>query len=324
MLTLYGLDLCAQNAISGYVNRDDTEAWEQEVHLTQIEPKDIPDYTKTKLVATTTMDANGFFSFERKKIADKNAIYRLHVNRIRRILNDTVPNDRLFILSNTDSIYFKQGKKLFADYSNTNKADAEWQRLQKFETKLYGIPLNADSISNAYIRNLKTYAKDSLQILLVKLIGIKQLENKKLLDRDIAKNPTYYAALLEELKASDLDRSQYLFLENKLAFLTTEAVEKKYRTSIIINMILGVIVALLLFIGLKRKPNTLGTANLSRQEKNVQGLILAGKSNKEISNELFISISTVKTHITNIYAKLNVSGRKEMLLKSKNYTRTST
>ncbi|HDZ13708.1 MAG TPA: response regulator transcription factor [Pricia sp.] len=34
---------------------------------------------------------------------------------------------------------------------------------------------------------------------------------------------------------------------------------------------------------------------------------------KEIANELFISLSTVKTHITNIYGKLKVSGRQELL-----------
>ncbi|MGB7394497.1 MAG: LuxR C-terminal-related transcriptional regulator, partial [Pricia sp.] len=43
-----------------------------------------------------------------------------------------------------------------------------------------------------------------------------------------------------------------------------------------------------------------------------------GKSNKEIAGELFISISTVKTHITNIYGKLKVSSRKELLHRIKN------
>jgi len=47
-------------------------------------------------------------------------------------------------------------------------------------------------------------------------------------------------------------------------------------------------------------------------------LILQGKSNKEIANELFISLSTVKTHITNIYNKLKVSSRQELLRKTQN------
>ncbi|NHF60928.1 response regulator transcription factor [Flavobacteriaceae bacterium TP-CH-4] len=58
--------------------------------------------------------------------------------------------------------------------------------------------------------------------------------------------------------------------------------------------------------------------DLSKQEQNVQQLILQGKSNKQIAEELFISLSTVKTHITNIYNKLQVSGRKELLQRHQN------
>jgi ATP/maltotriose-dependent transcriptional regulator MalT len=82
---------------------------------------------------------------------------------------------------------------------------------------------------------------------------------------------------------------------------------------------LGLLVAgLLVFVfHLKRKRGYV-QVDLSKQEKNVQGLILEGKSNKEIANELFISLSTVKTHITNIYSKLQVSSRQELLQKTQN------
>ena len=36
------------------------------------------------------------------------------------------------------------------------------------------------------------------------------------------------------------------------------------------------------------------------------------KTNKEIASELFISLSTVKTHINNLNKKLNVTSRKEL------------
>ena len=58
-------------------------------------------------------------------------------------------------------------------------------------------------------------------------------------------------------------------------------------------------------------PITLLTA---RQYK-VYQLILNGKSNKEIMAELFIEQSTLKTHINQIYKKLNIKSRTE--LKSK-------
>ncbi len=50
---------------------------------------------------------------------------------------------------------------------------------------------------------------------------------------------------------------------------------------------------------------------LTQQEEKILTLIYEGKSNKEIASELFIELSTVKTHINKLYAKLNVKNRNE-------------
>jgi DNA-binding CsgD family transcriptional regulator len=52
--------------------------------------------------------------------------------------------------------------------------------------------------------------------------------------------------------------------------------------------------------------------NLSLREHDIFNLIIEGNSNKEIANQLNISINTVKFHIKNIYDKLDVSSRKEV------------
>lgn len=54
---------------------------------------------------------------------------------------------------------------------------------------------------------------------------------------------------------------------------------------------------------------------LSPREKEVIQLILAGKRNKEIAETLFIELSTVKTHINNIYKILDVQNRREAIEK---------
>lgn len=46
--------------------------------------------------------------------------------------------------------------------------------------------------------------------------------------------------------------------------------------------------------------------NLTNQEKKVLQLLVAGKSYKMIAAELFVSIDTIKTHISKTYAKLHV------------------
>jgi DNA-binding NarL/FixJ family response regulator len=46
--------------------------------------------------------------------------------------------------------------------------------------------------------------------------------------------------------------------------------------------------------------------NLTAQEKKVLQLLVAGKSYKMIAAELFVSVDTVKSHVSNTYAKLHV------------------
>lgn len=57
---------------------------------------------------------------------------------------------------------------------------------------------------------------------------------------------------------------------------------------------------------------------LSQREQSVYTKILEGKSNKEISDELYIALSTVKTHINNIYKVLQVKSRAELKKAAKN------
>ncbi|WP_282081214.1 helix-turn-helix domain-containing protein [Aquimarina algiphila] len=52
---------------------------------------------------------------------------------------------------------------------------------------------------------------------------------------------------------------------------------------------------------------------ISNREKEVIALIVTGKKNKEISDELFVDISTIKSHINNIYRKTGVKNRKELI-----------
>lgn len=51
--------------------------------------------------------------------------------------------------------------------------------------------------------------------------------------------------------------------------------------------------------------------HITPREQQILHLIAQGKSNKQISNEIFLSIETVKTHIKKIFHKLEVKNRLE-------------
>lgn len=53
--------------------------------------------------------------------------------------------------------------------------------------------------------------------------------------------------------------------------------------------------------------------NITQREAEITRMLIEGKSNKEIESKLFISYSTVKNHIYNIYGKLGVNSRYELL-----------
>lgn len=56
---------------------------------------------------------------------------------------------------------------------------------------------------------------------------------------------------------------------------------------------------------------------LTRREKYLLEEIIAGKTNKDISKEIYISEKTIKNNLTALYKKLEVSGRREII---KNYS----
>lgn len=62
----------------------------------------------------------------------------------------------------------------------------------------------------------------------------------------------------------------------------------------------------------KKSPEVRSSDLLTQQEQKVLNLILENKTNKEIAQEIFVSVSTVKTHTNNLYKKLNVTSRDQV------------
>ena len=67
----------------------------------------------------------------------------------------------------------------------------------------------------------------------------------------------------------------------------------------------------------ERDDKAVKRLGISKREFEVLELIAAGLSNQDIADRLFVSTSTVKTHVSNVLAKLDASRRTEAIARAK-------
>jgi DNA-binding NarL/FixJ family response regulator len=58
---------------------------------------------------------------------------------------------------------------------------------------------------------------------------------------------------------------------------------------------------------------------LNEREHEILQLIAMGLSNQEIADQLFLALPTIKTHISNLYVKLNVKSRTQAIKQAREY-----
>jgi ATP/maltotriose-dependent transcriptional regulator MalT len=73
----------------------------------------------------------------------------------------------------------------------------------------------------------------------------------------------------------------------------------------------------------KSMNNFIREFNISGREVEIVEQIYYGRSNKEIEDILFISFSTVKNHISNIYQKTGVHSRSQLISLIRSLDKTS-
>ena len=105
-----------------------------------------------------------------------------------------------------------------------------------------------------------------------------------------------------------------------------------HMTELYVGIIAGLFLLLGIWMGLRwtgRKQNKASRpqfqadaeqvrkVGLSAREQQVLALIAQGHSNQEIADELFVSLSTVKTHVSNVLSKLDVKRRTQAVQRAK-------
>lgn len=142
------------------------------------------------------------------------------------------------------------------------------------------------------------------------------------MDKYHKSNSAFYSSFATRLSKDLTDNSYKEDYERKLRYYDPNLKMEKSRWKEALLLFLGSLCLFLIWqnIQLRKKPQEQSpihenqpnlTEQLTKKEIEILNLITNGKSNKEIASDLFIELSTVKTHINKIYSKLNISQRKE-------------
>jgi len=337
---LFNLSGYSQYSISGYIN---TKEKNKTVYLSLLRYNEENAIYPGQILISTKTDSIGYFEFTGKLLPNENKFYRVHSNLEENIIglefheSGENMNYHNFIFSNIDTIYFPKGKDVwFSHPQNTNSDDKQWRKSIKYELMLlkeYGNSQNTEAVIQAeknFLYEFKLFCSDSLSDPLVKLLAYSHIKrNVSGLSQDFKSNPDFYYDLSEELIENYSGTSYYTQFQEEISKLSASIIQQKYlfhkRLNYLLSAIIIAILAtiLLLFqkLRMKRKQETITEVSaLTAQEEKIAKLICDGMSNKEIASKLFISLSTVKSHIGNLYSKLNVANRRQLVEKLKIHT----
>jgi len=341
ILILSAVPTCyGQYKISGYI---DAEQKNKTVYLSLLKYDEETMITENQILFSTETDEDGYFEFKGQLLSEKDKLYRIHSNintikGLQLVSDNEKSNYHNFIFSNRDTIHFpKSGNNWFSGSQNSNLADKEWGKLKSFEAQL---EKNNAQIKNKeaqqqavndFAEKVKSYTEKSIKHPLLKLLAFSDIKrNDYNIKNDFEKDEAFYDAVSNSLKSYYGETSYYLQYQDEISKISNVILQQKYAFQRKLNyflvflvLVLGVISALQFkrLKLLKPKQNQFGVSNLTltNQEEKIAKLILEDKANKEIADELFISLSTVKTHIRNLYAKLDVANRHELAAKLKNH-----
>lgn len=327
----------SQYRFSGYVNTSD---WPDGVYLSLVEDyRKISGIYPEQIIKESQPDSTGLFVFMGDNLPKENRIYKIHVDNCssrhgkQAHLNGycTDSEEIVFIAKNNDELSFPItfDKEMFCKIVSENEKSNGFIKVDSIIDEMryafgsYRSKANRKINSERWISTLQTYSKN-LDEPLVELYVYSFLSNKtndiyEHYLKDLSKN-SYYDQLLERLEKkypNSTYTNQYKIELASDKFLLNPIKESDNKTLLwvlgpllVFSVLLNVY--LLLFHRRKKIPSRALETKLTQQEQKILELILEDKTNKEIASLMFVSVSTVKTHINNLYKKLGTSSRDEV------------
>ncbi len=303
----------------------------------------VDDYRKTsriyldQIISKSSTDSLANFSFTGNHLPENNGIYRIHVDKCsdngttNHFLRECPESlSLLFIANNHDTLTFPltRQNQPFCSIVSTNITSEHLLEVEALKEEMIFDFLDGESTASKdlhfkkWFSTMQAFASETkeplVEVYVYDFLSDRSNETHDFYLNDLPSN-TYYQELLNRLQQQYPQQGFTKQYQNELradlSLMEAPEEEQDKSKSFLFYALAAVILLSLAFLFLKKWlwPKRKGTFDmLTAQERKIAAAILEDKSNKEIANELFISLSTVKTHINSIYKKLNVTSRTEI------------
>lgn len=300
-------------ALYGQLNLD--ASWDRTIHLSYIPTfEDRYAMSQDMIIAEAAIDSLGCFRLDLGFLPDRDQLYRLHLvkrgNFPTTLTIGGQHENHLFLLANGREDIHLQATSGSPPFGTVTYPDTSLQaRFQEVTDLVNQTEAEAAQSMAAKRQFMEQRLQEQLRTIgdttshpLISLYAIylSQFESNHTDYRD------FYQAYRQKWK--DEDSAYFTAFRQKLP--------ARINYLRIGGFVLGgiALIGLGFVLGRNRTPtNNPGLRDLTVQERKIYGLLRQGATNQEISEACHIGISTVKSHVSSIYRKLNVKSRKDIL-----------
>ena len=295
----------------------DTAIWAPVAYLSLIPDFDNM-YTMSNelIIDKAIIDGTGSFTFNTQYLPNEDVLIRFHVSKKGDLPASLIiggkDENHFFFIANRNSIITINDTSnsefvkdiLLGGYSPNQTLQNVDKIANYLDTASFNGPIiKTELIRSAIFEKLRSIS-DTCSNPLVSLYAL----YKSKFDRNYSVNQQFYKNFL--LKWRHQKDSYFLEFRKKLPSSWTDRIGSSIFLGLL-SFAIGFLICLAYFKLFKKKHNPL--QDLSVQERKIFALLLEGKSNKEISEILLIGLSTVKSHVNNIYSKLEINSRKDLM-----------
>jgi DNA-binding CsgD family transcriptional regulator len=335
LLVLFCNSVYGQYRFEGQIN---SQGWNGTVYLSLVD-----DYRKTsgvftdQILATTKVDSLGHFVFTGDNLPDAYRFYRIHADACSENQLDMnhytghcpTSQEIVFLAANNDTINFPISfdEQMFCSVKASNPIALKLHQVDslreamRYEFAGFRSKTKNEATIGQWFNRLHEFGaaqnEPLVELYIHSFLTDRSSTFYDYYKQDLATNP-YYEALGERLNTRYKESPYTQQFTAELAsdqFALGYAKEKtpQWKYYFFGLILFGLIVNMLYWnIKKRRAKNVLSKPSLTPQEEKILGLILQNKTNKEIASQIFVSHSTVKTHINNLYRKVGVQSREQL------------